>query len=59
MIWGKKDTKSYAGKTTKIRTGEKPNWFALFPVHLRDGRWCWMQKVHRYFDTWWFGGGYI
>lgn len=42
MIWGK----TYKQQQEE-RDRKNANWFAWHPVHLEDGRWCWLERVKR------------
>ncbi len=53
MIWGKTDK-----QRKEIQDQKDRNWFAWRPIHLVDGRWCWLQRVSREFWVTWGGSGY-
>lgn len=48
MIWGK----TYIEKGD-IKRKKALRWFAWYPVHLKDGRWCWLDYVkYDYWASW-------
>ena len=53
MIWGKLKKEYYS----RMEKKDKTNWFTLFPIRLRDGRWIWLEKVYSYIETWRCGCG--
>jgi hypothetical protein len=50
MVFGKLKKEFYSRKPKKF------TWFAVVPIRLRDGRWIWLEKVCKYFETWRCGG---
>lgn len=50
MIWGK----TYK-EVSDTRNKKDANWFAWYPVHLKDGRWCWLTRIKRTMYLWWDG----
>lgn len=55
MIWGLTNIEREKRRKEKKRLG----WFAWYPVRLKDGRWCWLQRVtYSFWGAWGCGSGY-
>lgn len=46
MIWGKTHKELEEQLLLKDM-----RWFAWHPVRLRDGRWVWLERLNRYYNT--------